>query len=137
MGKNLKKKQEKPTKTTAFRNLPLCSYQSFSKLKVSLQQSASTEHSGELESGLAEAPVLVTSMRFLRSNPATTGIFKAELKIFPGMGPAPTSGQFLGTGLATVAPLSATYPSRQVHRTTLGWPKPPPPQSLCPVCPSC
>lgn len=64
-------------------------------------------------------------------------VFKAVLKIFPGTRPAPTSGQFLGTGLATVAPLNAKYPSRQVHRTTLGWPKPPLSQSLCPVWPSC
>lgn len=131
-----------PNKTTSFRNLPLCSHQSFSKLQVSLEQPASPEFSGELGSGLAEAPVLVTTMQitslaFLRGNPATTDIFKAKLKIFPGTGPAPAYGEYLGTGLTTMTPLSAKYPSRQVHRTTLGWPKPPPSQSPCPVCLSC
>lgn len=110
------------------------------KLQVFLEQPASPELLGELGSGLAEAPVLVTTMQvtslgFLRSNPATPGIFKAELKIFPGtgVGPAPTSGQYLGTGLTTMTPLSAKYPSRQVHRTTLRSPKPlhPSPHAQC------
>lgn len=113
-----------------------------SKLKFSLEKPTGPELSGELRNGLAEVSVLVTtiqvtSLGFLRSNPATTDIFKAQLKIFPGTGPALTSGQYLGIGLATVTPFSAKYPSRQIHRTTLGWPKSPPSQSPCPVCPSC